>query len=243
MGWLRNVVGHASGLSILWFLTLVGGVGGLFVWALARGARLSGEDRAESFRWVASALAILGLWLIPSAVAASRGLLTFSGRPPTFLIFLMLTTLATTAVAFSPVGTRLVRGLGVAGIIGFQVFRVPLELLLHRLYEEGVVPVPMTFAGANFDIVSGLLAVVVGGWALVGRPPRWAILGFNLIGLALLVTIVGIAILSMPTPLRRFHNEPASVFVAGWPFVWLPGFLVQAAWFGHLLVFRRLAFR
>jgi hypothetical protein len=70
-----------------------------------------------------------------------------------------------------------------------------------------------------------------------------AILGFNLIGLSLLVAIVGIAIASMPTPFRRFHNEPASVFVAGWPFLWLPGFLVQAAWFGHLLVFRRLASR
>jgi hypothetical protein len=30
-------------------------------------------------------------------------------------------------------------------------------------------------------------------------------------------------------------------FVAHFPFVWLPAFLVQAALLGHLLVFRRLA--
>ncbi|HKQ78896.1 MAG TPA: hypothetical protein VJ810_34675 [Blastocatellia bacterium] len=59
-------------------------------------------------------------------------------------------------------------------------------------------------------------------------------------GLALLINIVTIAILSAPTPLRKFFNEPANTFVTYFPFVWLPAFLVQAAWFGHLLVFRRL---
>ena len=181
--------------------------------------------------------------MIPSGVAASRGLLTFTGLPPTFFVLLLLTTLATTVLAFSPVGTRLVTGEGIAGLVGFQVFRVPLELLLHRLHQEGVVPVQMTFAGSNFDIVSGILAAVVGIWALVARPPRAAILGFNLIGVALLVTIVAIAILSMPTPFRRFHDGPAALFVTGCPFVWLPTVLVQAAWFGHLLVFRKLATR
>ncbi len=40
--------------------------------------------------------------------------------------------------------------------------------------------------------------------------------------------------------IRKFFNEPANTFVTYFPFVWLPAFLVQAAWFGHLLVFRRL---
>lgn len=233
----------ASQASVLWFLGLVVLVSALFVWALAMRARAPGESRAESLRWAGVGLGVLALWLIPSAMAASRGTLTFSGRPPTFFMFLVLTTLATTSLALSPVGTRLVAGVGIAGLVGFQAFRVPLELLLHRLHGEGVVPVQMTFAGSNFDIVSGILAAAVGGWALAARPPRWAILGFNFVGLALLVTIVTIAILSTPTPLRRFHQGPANVFVAEWPFVWLPALLVQAAWFGHLLVFRKLASR
>jgi hypothetical protein len=63
---------------------------------------------------------------------------------------------------------------------------------------------------------------------------------FNLIGLRLLINILTVAILSAPVPIRRFFNEPADTFIADWPFVWLSSFLVQAAWFGHLLVFRRL---
>ena len=50
-----------------------------------------------------------------------------------------------------------------------------------------------------------------------------------------------VAVLSMPTPLQRF--TPPNTFITAPPYVWLPVFLVQAAWFGHLLVFRRLAQR
>jgi hypothetical protein len=226
--------------SILWFAALVGLVASLFVWSVAWQARPPGEDPRATLRWKIVAVVILALWMIPSGLAAARGALTFTGRPPTFFLLLLLTTLATALLAFSPVGTRLVTGIGVAGLVGFQAFRIPLELLLHRLYEEGVVPVQMTFSGSNFDIISGILALLIGGWALVRRPPRWAVLGFNLVGLALLVTIVTIAILSMPTALRRFHDGPPAVFVTERPFVWLPAFLVQAAWLGHLLVFRKL---
>lgn len=234
---------HASDASVLWFSALVALLASLFVWAVAWQARMPGEDPRETLRWKVTAVAVLALWMIPSGLAASRGALTFTGQPPTFFALLLLTTVATTILAFSPVGTRLVTGIGFAGLIGFQAFRLPLELLLHRLHEEGLLPVQMTFAGSNFDIVSGILGLVVGAWAVRSRLSRGVILGFNLVGLALLVTIVGIAILSMPTPLRRFHGEPPPVIVATWPFVWLPTVLVQAAWLGHLLVFRKLASR
>lgn len=225
------------------FLALVAVMAALFVWATAARARPPGEDPATSLRWGFLALALLALWLIPSGTAAASGALTFTGRPPAFFLLLALTTLATTILAVSPVGARLATGIGLAGLVGFQAFRIPVELLLHRLYEEGVVPVQMTFAGLNFDIVSGALGASIGVWALVARPPRAAVLGFNLVGLALLVNIVTIAMLSTPSPMRRFLAEPANTFVAEWPFVWLPAFLVQAAWLGHLLVFRKLATR
>ena len=57
-------------------------------------------------------------------------------------------------------------------------------------------------------------------------------------GLALLLNVVVISVLSMPTPLRRFHNEPANTFVTHFPYVWLPLYLVQVAWMSHLLIFR-----
>ena len=68
--------------------------------------------------------------------------------------------------------------------------------------------------------------------------PRALVLAWNALGLALLATIVAVAFLSTPSPLRVFANEPANTIVAAFPYVWLPAFLVQGALFGHLLVFR-----
>ena len=78
-------------------------------------------------------------------------------------------------------------------------------------------------------------------WAGTGPMPKAALWFWNLVGLALLINIVTIAVLSAPLPIRMFHNEPANTLVAFFPYIWLPTFLVQAALGGHLLVFRYLS--
>ena len=118
----------------------------------------------------------------------------------------------------------------------------PHHALADALHREGALPVQMTFEGLNFDVVSGLSARALGAILWRGRLPRWVVLAWNVIGLALLLNIVVIAVLSMPTRLRVFAAEPPNVLVAEPPFVLLPPVLVQAALFGHLLVFRRLRF-
>lgn len=229
----------ASSLAYAAILALVAVLAVAFVIAV-RNSGVRESDSAK-FRWSGIAVLIVAAWLGVSTLLAESGVLReFDRRPPPFLLLAFGFTLATAALAFSPVGTRLVQGVGIGWLIGFQAFRIPVELWLHRLYQEGVVPVQMTYSGRNFDIVSGILALALGVWAMKRQPPRWAIWAFNLVGLALLVNIVTVAILSAPTPLRQFFNEPANTFVAYWPYVWLPAFLVQAAWFGHLLVFRWL---
>jgi hypothetical protein len=159
------------------------------------------------------------------------------------VVLLVCVTLATVALAFSPLGTRLALGLGLAGLIGYQAFRIPVEWFLHRAFVEGVAPVQMTWAGLNFDVLSGASALALGLAARRRRLPRSLVLFWNVAGLALLANIVTIAVLSLPLPLRRFPEPPANVLPLHLPTVWLPSFLVQAALFGHLLVFRKLRIR
>jgi hypothetical protein len=45
-----------------------------------------------------------------------------------------------------------------AVLVGVQGFRLPLELLMHRAYAEGLMPVQMSYSGRNFDIVTGTTA-------------------------------------------------------------------------------------
>ncbi len=115
-------------------------------------------------------------------------------------------------------------------IIRLQVFRFFVEVLLWVLFVASVAPVQMTFEGRNFDVISGVTAPLV---ALLVRKQKISnamIIAWNILCLALLLNILSVAILSMPTPLRVFMNEPANTIVADFPISWLPGFLVPLAY-------------
>jgi hypothetical protein len=137
-------------------------------------------------------------------------------------------------------------GLPLALLVGFQGFRIPVEIMLHRAAEQGVIGWQMSWSGLNFDVVSGIAGAGLGLWLWQRgedqRPPRVLLWAYNLMGLGLLTTIVTIAVLSMPTPFRAFDGPP-NTFVASVPFIWLPTVMVMAALLGHLLLFRRLSLR
>jgi hypothetical protein len=171
-------------------------------------------------------------------LAAGGALRDFSALPPPFLRLFVPLSIVTGALALSPFGARLVKTLPLWGLVGFQTFRVLVELLLWRLHHSGVVPVQMTFEGDNFDLLTGLSAAVV-AWLLArGRTSARVVWVWNALGLGLLLNVVAIAMLSMPTPLRVFASQ--NTIVAELPFVWIPCVMVQAALFGHILVFRSL---
>lgn len=183
-------------------------------------------------------------WLVLTGIAGWLGLVRdFQRIPPPMLLLLLAAALLTTVTAFSRIGSRLLVEAGIAWLVGMQGFRIAVELFLDWGHRAGLVPIQMTFEGRNWDIVSGVLAVGVAWLAARNQAPRWLIFVWNCIGAALLLNIVVVAILSMPTALRRFYNEPANTFVAYFPYIWLPAFLVQVALFGHLLVFRWFATR
>lgn len=185
-----------------------------------------------------TALAV-ALWLSFTGRLAATGFLAFE-PVPTIAPLLLLGLLATVGVACSGFGRRLEAGLPLSVLVGYQGFRIPVELLLHRGHAEGLVPVQMTYLGMNFDVLTGVLALLLAGLSRLGPVPRWLLGVWNLIGFGLLANVVGIALLSAPTPLRVFMNEPANVWITRAPWVWLPAFLVPMALLGHLLVLRWL---
>jgi len=49
--------------------------------------------------------------------------------------------------------------------------------------------------------------------------------------------------LSAPTPWGILETDPPTTFIADWPYVWLPGFLVPLAWLLHAVSLRQLRSR
>src|SRR3954462_5959114 len=191
------------------FVGVVVAVAAAFVYAVMKTVRSRALPVAGAVGVVAL---VLILWLVIPAVLASRGVLDrYSPPPAPGFILIGVITLGTVILAFSRFGTRLVAAIPLAGLVGYQVFRVPLEWALHRLYSEGVIPVQMTYAGRNFDIVTGVLAAALALWIWAGHRSAWLVTAWNIIGLALLINIVTVAILSSPVPFRYFMNEPANL--------------------------------
>ncbi len=180
------------------------------------------------------------LWIVLVSLLALRGFfLNFSAMPPRPALTIFIPVLILCFMAFSKKGTELLKVAPPHWLIGMQVFRILVELVLWRAFIRNLLPVQMTFEGYNFDIFSGILAIP---FAIIIKN-KWSprmVLAYNVIGLLLLANILIIAVLSMPTQLRHFMNEPANTLVGEFPFIFLPAILVVIALTLHIFSLRQL---
>lgn len=222
---------------LVWFG--IPGLSLLVAAAVAFGFRASAPDgrRGTVFAW---ALGGIGGYFALSGLLAVTGLLSMAGHaPPPMMVMMAMLSVTTVLVALGPHGARFAESLPLWVLVGLQAFRLPLELVLWRAAEDGTMPVEMSFEGRNFDVVTGTTAIVL-AIVLYRRTisASW-VLAWNIVGTVLLANIVSVAIAALPW-IHAFGTARVNEWVLHVPFVWLPAILVQAALFGHVIVFRRL---
>ncbi len=211
-------------------------------WALLVATSVAGLSLVRRFGAgrFGRALFVFALWSAAAGILAGTGVAgRWDLKPPPLMLMLLGGFVASILLARRPFGRALAENTPLWILIAFQAFRFPLELLLHRAYVDGLMPGQMSYAGRNFDIITGILAILVGAWAQRGPIPKAAAWSFNLIGFALLLNIVAIAIASTPL-FAAFGPEALNTWVTQIPFVWLPMIFVVFAFFGHLLLTQRL---
>lgn len=237
--------------STLVFVLIVLALAGAFVLAVRRSGQARGDDAATVNRHTLVATLAIAAWLAGHAAVSESGVLMSAALPPPLMIYLGLTLVIVVALALSRLGARFAQHVPIAALVGVQLFRLPLELVLHEWYREGVIPVQMTFydlssrpsgavGASNFDIVSGILGGVVGYAALRGKASVGLVWGYTLVGLLLLAVVVTIAVMSAPVPVRQFWEEPAVQLPLHAPYGWIVSICVAGALFGHLVVLRWL---
>jgi len=192
---------------------------------------------ATSYRLKSKRFLYLGLgWLLLTGLIGATGWLSdFSGTPPRIMFFFAPVLIGVAWLAFSTFGKRLCL-LPLSLLVGFQSFRIIVEILIHQAAVEGVAPPQMSWDGLNFDVFAGISALII--FPFAGRLPQWAILVWNSTALGLLLWVLGVAILSFPTPFQQL--KPDNIWVAHFPFIWLPTIAVALAILGHLVVFRKV---
>jgi hypothetical protein len=217
----------ASTSSLAAFVGIVVFVVAALLWAVQHAYR---SARATGIAAVA-----LALWLGIQALLVASGRMTslpLNGLPFFFGPILVIWTI----LALSPVGGQIAASVPLAALVGFQVFRLPLELVLHSWVTQGTIPGTMTWTGQNWDIVSGVSAFVCAPLAIRFR---WAARLANIVGFALLLNVMRVAILSSPVPFG-WGQQPPLLLAFHLPYALIGPVCVGGALFGHLVLTRAL---
>ena len=193
-------------------------------------------------------LAGLSVWF------AYVGLLAYFGvvrnvkmRPPgtAFLLLPIVLFLLVSIVFFlrSSAGAYIALAFPLWILLSAESFRIGVELFLHQLWIDGVVPKMLTFEGANVDIYIGLSAPLIAWLSTRGRWGMGFSLIWNLLGLLALSNVVIRAVLTSPGPMNLIHAEVPNRLFGTFPFLFIPGFFVPLAVVLHLLAIRALRSR
>ena len=190
----------------------------------------------------ATAAVVLIIWL------AATGILSFkkvfqdtSTIPPRLMIVIAPAILFIILLLITKRGRRFTDSIDLKKLTLVHVVRVPVEITLFMLSTHKLIPELMTFAGRNFDILSGISAPIVYFVCFKdSRLNRKLLLIWNFVCLGLLLNIVINALLSAPFPFQQFAFDQPNVVILYFPFTWLPCFIVMIVLYSHLAAIRQL---
>jgi hypothetical protein len=177
-------------------------------------------------------------WFGYGATVGYLGVLanTSSTPPGIFWLFVAFPPFMVTLIG-SKWAKETAKNISLAWLIGLQVFRLPLELVLHALFGEGRLPKVMTFEGINFDIVMGASAPVVAFLASTQRIPVTAVKIWNALGIVMVINVAARGVFfAIQGPPPNVHDFAIATF----PYTLIPSFCVPLALGLHVLSLRKL---
>lgn len=179
---------------------------------------------------------LMNFWIFFQAVFALGGFYQNTQIfPPRLLLFGILPALLLIISLFVFARKTFIEPLPLKILTLLHVIRIPVEIVLHKLYEHKTIPQIMTYEGWNFDILSGITAPVVFWLAFRGgKTNRTLLIVWNILALLLLVNIVTIAVRYLDSPLNNVALEQQNRGVLYFPFIWLPTIVVPIVLFSHL---------
>ncbi len=171
-------------------------------------------------------------WVLFFAALVSRGEVSSRTLP----LFFALANGGALVFALSPLGLRLAQGLSIPVLVAFQGFRFPLELVLHSWVEQGSIPQTMTWSGQNWDILSGIIALIAAQFARRSIISAWVA---NVLGIVLLLNVGRVALFSSPVPFGWGVHPPLQL---GFhlPYALIVPVCVAGALAGHVILTRAL---
>ena len=196
------------------------------------GRWLTGRARLATF-------ALLVVWLGYAGILGFTGIVAhYDQLPPGVALLTLPVVLTLLVLTLGRPGKALASLIPLQLLLGFQVFRVGVELSLHHLWNLGLAPRIMTLEGGNIEVLVAVTAPLA-AWLAMRRPVgRRIARAWNLVGFLSLANVVTRAVLSAPGPLQLIHAEVPDMAILTYPFTFIPGFMAPLAFALHILAFR-----
>ncbi len=190
----------------------------------------------------ATAAVVLIIWLAVTGILSFKKVFQDTSTiPPRLMIVIAPAILFIILLLITKSGRRFTDSIDLKKLTLVHIVRVPVEITLFMLSTHKLIPELMTFAGRNFDILSGISAPIVYFVCFKdSRLNRKLLLIWNFVCLGLLLNIVINALLSAPFPFQQFAFDQPNVVILYFPFTWLPCFIVMIVLYSHLAAIRQL---
>lgn len=190
-------------------------------------------------RIVTSYVLVIAAWLVYITIISKSGVLGEFGFPPRVPLLVVIPAviiiiILTAGENFRDVLLRTPRYLPVY----LQSFRIVVELLIYGAFLNGVFPERATFKGLNFDILSGISALVVGFLYQRGKLSDTGLVVWNVCSLLILALTV-FSFVSV----YYFSDDVAAtspVEFVQMPYLLLASLLLPIAVFLHVFSLRQL---
>ncbi|HET6999879.1 MAG TPA: hypothetical protein VFI33_01135 [Puia sp.] len=185
---------------------------------------------------------IILIWTLLQGLLGLTGYYIKAHKFPPPILLLLLPAVFTIIILFTTTGgQRFMDRLDPGTLTRLHVIRIPIEIVLYLLYMDHQVPEIMTFAGGNYDIISGITAPVIYYYGYVKKSfNRIILLCWNFICLGLLLNIIARAVLSTPSPIQKLAFDQPNIAIFHFPYNWLPSVIVPMVLFSHLACIRSL---
>lgn len=202
-------------------------------------AKLFGSNRQQQI----TIGIILGIWFAAVAAVGASGLIVGGGpiRTAGLGVLVVVPILVLSAITFlSDRQMKRVKEVELLPLISVQALRI-LGIIFVLLFAVNRLPRPFAPLAGYGDISVGILAVPL-AWAVASRksPPRLPIYLWSALGIGDLINALVLGVLSAPSPFQVFKGGPGSAIMPMLPWILIPGFMVPAFFFLHLVVLAKL---
>ncbi|MEK7954419.1 hypothetical protein [Luteolibacter soli] len=194
--------------------------------------------RSLSNRFAIIATVALAAWLAYVGLIGHAGVIRNTDMKLPGVVFLFVPVLLFLAVfVVRTLGGNLV-AVPLTVLMALQSSRVIVELFIHQLWLDGIVPRMLTYSGANVDIYVGATALIVAWLSSHWERGRQLAVIWNLLGLLALANVVVRAVLTAPGPLHLIHAEVPNLMIGTFPYMFIPGLFVPLAVVLHVSALR-----